>query len=153
MCLLWRKVCLVLWGLVSFFCRFTMPHASASPVSHELGSIEYPAPHLLSTHLFKTSWSSLLKRSPNKAFQILSFLLYLHCIKCSFSSTGAILLPWNAVPIGWYKCLLFSITFTVRNSSLVAQTVKRLSTMRETRVLSLVWEDPWGKKWQSTLVL
>ena len=37
--------------------------------------------------------------------------------------------------------------------SLVAQTVKRLSTMRETRVLSLGREDPWGRKWQSTPVL
>ena len=38
-------------------------------------------------------------------------------------------------------------------TSLVAQTVKRLSTMQETRVLSLGWEDPWRRKWQSTPVL
>ena len=31
-------------------------------------------------------------------------------------------------------------------SSLVAQTVKRLSTMRETRVRSLGWEDPLVKE-------
>ena len=42
---------------------------------------------------------------------------------------------------------------------LVAQMVNRLSTMQETQVRSLGWEDPWvGKipwrrKWQSTLVL
>jgi len=35
----------------------------------------------------------------------------------------------------------------------VAQTVKRLSTMWETRVRSLGWEDPWRRKWQSTPVL
>lgn len=64
-------------GLISFFCYFTVPHASMSPVCHDLGSIRYPAPHQLSTQLFKTSWSSLLKRSPNHAFQIPSFLLYL----------------------------------------------------------------------------
>ena len=31
-------------------------------------------------------------------------------------------------------------------TSLMAQTVKRLSTMRQTRVQSLVWEDPLGKE-------
>ena len=31
---------------------------------------------------------------------------------------------------------------TATSTSLVAQTVKHLSTMRETRVQSLVWEDP-----------
>ena len=37
--------------------------------------------------------------------------------------------------------------------SLVAQMVKRLSTMRETLVRSLGWEDPWRRKWQPTPVL
>ena len=31
--------------------------------------------------------------------------------------------------------------------------VKRPSTMRETRVQALGWEDPWRRKWQSTPVL
>ena len=34
----------------------------------------------------------------------------------------------------------------------MSQMVKRLSTMWETRVLSLGWEDPLEKKWQSTPV-
>ena len=38
-------------------------------------------------------------------------------------------------------------------ASLVAQTVKRLSTMWETWVRALGWEDPWRRKWQSTPVL
>ena len=33
-----------------------------------------------------------------------------------------------------------------RHSELVAQTVKRLSTMRETQVQSLGWEDPLEKE-------
>ena len=37
--------------------------------------------------------------------------------------------------------------------SLVAQTVKRLPTMRETRVQSLGQEDPLRRKWQPTPVL
>ena len=38
--------------------------------------------------------------------------------------------------------------------SLVAQMVKHLSTMQETWVQSLGWEDPlWRRKWQSTPVL
>ena len=37
-------------------------------------------------------------------------------------------------------------------TSLVAQTVKRLPTMRETQVWSLGWEDLWRRKWQPTLV-
>ena len=35
----------------------------------------------------------------------------------------------------------------------MAQMVKRLSTMRETRVRSLVGKIPWRRKWQSTPVL
>ena len=38
-------------------------------------------------------------------------------------------------------------------SSLVAQMVKRLPTMRKTRVQSLGREDPWRSKWQPTPVL
>ena len=38
-------------------------------------------------------------------------------------------------------------------TSLVAQMVKHLSTMRETWVRSLGWEDPSRRKWQSTPVL
>ena len=38
-------------------------------------------------------------------------------------------------------------------TSLVAQMVKRLSTMWETRVRSLGWEVPWRRKWQPTPVL
>ena len=38
-------------------------------------------------------------------------------------------------------------------TSLVAQTVKRLSTRREPRVRSLGLEIPWRRKWQSTPVL
>ena len=35
----------------------------------------------------------------------------------------------------------------------MAQTVKHLSTMRETKVRSLGWEDPLEKEWQPTPVL
>ena len=38
-------------------------------------------------------------------------------------------------------------------ASLVAQTVKRLPAMQETRVWSLGWEDPWRRKWQPTPAL
>ena len=38
-------------------------------------------------------------------------------------------------------------------TSLVAQTVKRLSTMQETWVRSLGWEVPWRRKRQPTPVL
>ena len=39
----------------------------------------------------------------------------------------------------------FSVT-KLKRASLVVQTVKRLSTMRETRVRSLDWEDPLEKE-------
>ena len=51
------------------------------------------------------------------------------------------MLPVNAYP--WLLSL----------ASLVAQTVKCLSTMRETWVRSLGREDPWKRKWQSIPVL
>ena len=34
----------------------------------------------------------------------------------------------------------------------IAQRVKRLPTMRETRIQSLGWEDSWRRKWQPTPV-
>ena len=37
-------------------------------------------------------------------------------------------------------------------TTLVAQTVKNLPAMQETRVLSLGWEDPWRRKWLPTPV-
>ena len=43
--------------------------------------------------------------------------------------------------------------FVPITTSLVAQTVKRLSTMWETRVRSLGQKVPWRRKWQSTPVL
>ena len=51
--------------------------------------------------------------------------------------------------------LSFKLTFSLSSfifikrllgTSLVAQMIKRLSTMRETRVRSLGWEDPLGKE-------
>ena len=41
---------------------------------------------------------------------------------------------------------LFQITPQILGTPLVAQMVKRLSTMRETRVQSLGWEDPLEKE-------
>ena len=38
--------------------------------------------------------------------------------------------------------IFFPLLYTNLKTSLVAQTVKRLSTMRETRVPSLGWENP-----------
>ena len=48
----------------------------------------------------------------------------------------------------WWNTVLyleFSGSYTTIRASLVAQTVKRLPTMRETRVRSLVREDPLEK--------
>ena len=42
--------------------------------------------------------------------------------------------------------MLYTYTVLYVNSLKVAQTVKRLSTMRETRVRSLGWEDPLEKE-------
>ena len=49
--------------------------------------------------------------------------------------------------------MLFSLSLDLLMTSLVAQMVKRLSTMGETRVWSLGWEDPWRRKWQPTPAL
>ena len=50
---------------------------------------------------------------------------------------------------------IFSVQHTVflERTSLVAQTVKRLSTMRETQVQPWVGKIPWRRKWQSTPIL
>ena len=49
--------------------------------------------------------------------------------------------------------VIYDIYIIYQVLSLVAQTVKGLSTMRETWFRSLSWEDPWRRKWQSTPVL
>ena len=47
-------------------------------------------------------------------------------------------MPWFLLP--------FSVLSALQRASLVAQMVKRLSTMQETRVRSLGWEDPLEKE-------
>ena len=44
-----------------------------------------------------------------------------------------------------------SLSMVFSGSSLVAQMVKNLPAMWETRVQSLGWEDPMEKEWQPTL--
>ena len=44
------------------------------------------------------------------------------------------------------------VMFKTYGTSLMAQTVKRLPAMQDTRVRSLGWEDPWRRKWQPTPV-
>ena len=46
----------------------------------------------------------------------------------------------------WHQALFLSWAFLGPKTSLVAQTVKRLSTMRETRVRALGWEDSLEKE-------
>ena len=48
--------------------------------------------------------------------------------------------------VSWRQALLLSWAFLGPKTSLVAQMVKRLSTMRETRVRALGWEDPLEKE-------
>ena len=54
-------------------------------------------------------------------------------------------------------CFLFNIHFLpilgVKMKSLVAQSVKNLPAVQETRVPSLGWEDPLEKEMEPTLVL
>ena len=50
-------------------------------------------------------------------------------------------------------CLFIFYAEYFLRTSLVAQMVKRLSTIRQTQVRALGWEDPWRRKWQSTPVL
>ena len=61
---------------------------------------------------------------------------------------------WRDITCSWVErinILKKTILSNVR-ASLMAQTVKNLSAMLETRVQSLGWEDPWRREWQPTLV-
>ena len=51
-----------------------------------------------------------------------------------------------------YFLILLDLSVTNKGASLVAQLVKNLPAMWETRVWFLGWEDPWGRKWQPTPV-
>ena len=57
-------------------------------------------------------------------------------VSCSSGETDSFILVTSYGFVKFYPVL----------TSLVAQTVKRLSTMRETRVRSLGWEDPLEKE-------
>ena len=57
----------------------------------------------------------------------------------SLSRVRLFVTPWTAARQA-------SLSITNSPTSLVAQTVKRLSTMRETQVRSLGWEDPLEKE-------
>ena len=59
---------------------------------------------------------------------------------------------WESV-VQWKLRVFEEVGIGRASASLVAQMVKRLSTMRETQVRSLGWEDPWRTKWQPTPVL
>ena len=50
------------------------------------------------------------------------------------------------MPDRLHELLLFAGSLHLRRASVVAQTVKRLPTMREIRVQSLDWEDPLEKE-------
>ena len=52
-----------------------------------------------------------------------------------------------------FKCHFNWLLLKSSGTTLVAQMVKCLSTMWETWVRSLGWEDSWKRKWQPTLVL
>ena len=53
-------------------------------------------------------------------------------------------IPWGLKELNTTEQLTFHFTFLIYGFP-VAQTVKRLSTMWETQVRSLGWEDPLGK--------
>ena len=63
----------------------------------------------------------------------------------SSSGTLSDLIPWIYFSLPLYNCKGFDLGHTWM-ASLVAQTVKRLSTTWETRVRSLGWEDPLEKE-------
>ena len=63
----------------------------------------------------------------------------------SSSGTLSDLIPWIYFSLPLYNCKGFDLGHTWM-ASLVAQTVKRLSTTWETRVWSLGWEDPLDKE-------
>ena len=64
----------------------------------------------------------------------------------SYITTGKAIALTRRTFVGKAMSLLFNGLFRLVMTSLVAQTVKRLSMMRETRVRSLGWEDPLEKE-------
>ena len=48
------------------------------------------------------------------------------------------------------SAMMFSVPFTFKWASMVAQMIKNPLAMCDTRVLSLGWEDPWRRDWLPT---
>ena len=64
--------------------------------------------------------------------------------------------PWVLTLKNWHVLLGFFVFVLASPCSmwafLMAQTVKNLPAVQETQVQSLVWEDPWRRKWHHTPV-
>ena len=74
-------------------------------------------------------------------------MVHIHPSSSSFSSSHQIYKVVITIPILHKRKLRFIVfKFIVFKTSLVASTVKRLSTMQETWVQSLGWEDPLEKE-------
>ena len=76
-----------------------------------------------------------------------------HINICTNNSTEKGRVSNGAIRVQNFLFLSPKTTLIESRSSLVAQTLKRLSTMWETRVRALGREVPWRRKWQSTPVL
>ena len=61
-------------------------------------------------------------------------------------------LPRQGWGLSALRFSLYALALLPDSASLVAQTVKNLPAMQETRVRSLGQEDPWRRKWQPTPV-
>ena len=76
-------------------------------------------------------------------------LLFLNIFLLFFPISTVLFHYLTFFPCFWFcvvVSLVFSVCFHFWRTSLVAQTVKHLSTMRETWVQSLGWEDPLKKE-------
>ena len=76
-------------------------------------------------------------------------LLFLNIFLLFFPISTVLFRYLTFFPCFWFcvvVSLVFSVCFHLWRTSLEAQMVKHLSTMRETRVQSLGWEDPLEKE-------
>ena len=100
----------------------------------------------LDLHAGQRTLKSLLQHHSSKVSILWCSSFFIVQLSHPYMTSGKTIALTRWTFVGKAMSLLFNVLFKLVITSLVAQTVKRLSTMRETQVRSLGWEDPLEKE-------
>ena len=100
----------------------------------------------LDLHASQRTLKSLLQHHSSKVSILWCSSFFIVQLSHPYMTSGKTIALTRWTFVGKAMSLLFNVLFKLVITSLVAQTVKRLSMMWETQVRSLGWEDPLEKE-------